>query len=122
MKKLLSILLAVLMLGGVMTVAASAAPGKATSLASASELKSLLKSLDLKSLSQQELKRITGYLEILKAIGIDYSAILESVRDELPISVKAALHKAGLAKYPIWERSAFFNFFFKVFLFGWIWM
>ena len=61
-------------------------------------------------------------LEGLKLIGFDYTAILKSVDGSLPIAVKAALHKAGLMNYPIWERSLFWNLVFKYLLFGWVWM
>ena len=122
MKKLLSILLAVLMLGGAMMVASSAAPGKEVSGAATDSLANFLRNKDLKNLSKTDINLLVALLEGLQFLGIDYKTLLNSVSGQLPIAVKAALHKAGLMKYPIWERSVFFNLIFKIFLFGWIWM
>jgi hypothetical protein len=36
--------------------------------------------------------------------------------------LKAALHKAGIAQYSLWERSDFWHWVFRYLFFGWIWM
>ena len=123
MKKLLSILLAALLLGGVMTVglSAAAAPALPTSFAS-NPLTDFINKYDLKNLTSQQLDLLINILNGLKLIGFDYTKVLDAVDDNLPISAKAALHKAGLKSYPIWERNLFANIIFKYLFFGWIWM
>jgi len=116
MKKILSILLAVLLLGSVMTV------GFTASAAPADNLVNFLAGKNLNNLSTQEINLLKGILEGLKFVGVDYASVLRRYDSQLPISVKSALHNAGLMNYPIWERNVFFNFIFKYLLLGFIWM
>ena len=127
MKKFLSILLIALLLCGGVSVGLSAAA--APVMQASSLLDPLLKFIDgndLASLTEKQLDALMLILKGLKALNIDYAEILKLADDTLPnglpITVKAALHKAGLMNYPIWERDLFFNFIFKWFLFGWAWM
>ena len=126
MKKLLSILLAVLLIGGTMGVAASAA---APALPKAASLSPLLKPLtdfiakyDLENLTQVQLDLMIKILQGLKKLNIDYAPLLESLDEYLPFAVKAALHDAGLMEYPVWERDMILHFVFRYLLFGWLWM
>ncbi|MDR0532266.1 MAG: hypothetical protein LBG83_09435 [Oscillospiraceae bacterium] len=79
-----------------------------------------LKGFDLSSLTDEQLETVVGLLTKLQGFGVNVETYLKGMN--LPIPVKAALHKANLVKYPIWERSSFWNFIFKWLLFGWIWM
>ncbi|MDR0532016.1 MAG: hypothetical protein LBG83_08130 [Oscillospiraceae bacterium] len=56
-----------------------------------------------------------GFLNLL-------SSSSKPVTSTLPIELKRALHRADVVKFPLWERSKFWNAFFKYLLFGWIWM
>ena len=122
MKKLLSILLAALLLGGVMTVGLSAVAAPAVPQAATDSLVNFLAGKNLKNLSAQEINLLKALLEGLKFLGVDYTAVLKQYNKQLPVAVKSALHSAGLMKYPIWERNLFFNFIFKYLLLGFIWM
>ena len=136
MKKLLSILLAALMLcsGLAMTfgVTASAAPAQKTD-ASATALDKLFQSIantisgyNLEDLSETQESIIVRGLKLLKladtndAIGKALKAIDKQY--SLPITFKNLLHKNGIYSFPFYERSVFWNFIFKWLLFGWFWM
>jgi len=121
MKKILSILLAALLLGGVMSVGLSAAAAPATQAVD-DQLVKFLGSADLKNLTKDQMNLLVEILGYLKLLGFDYTKLLDAVKDQLPIAAKAALHKAGLMSYPVWERNVFVNLIFKYLLFGWIWM
>jgi len=56
--------------------------------------------------------------------GLDINPIVEWAVENLPlpIQVRARLHREGLYSFPIWQRNMLVNVFFRVFLFGWIWM
>jgi len=122
MKKILSILLAVLLFGGVMTVGFTASAAPAAPQAITDNLVNFLAGKNLANLTTQELNLLKAILEGLKLLGVDYTAILRRYDSQLPVSVKSALHRAGLMNYPIWERNVFFNIIFKYLLFGWLWM
>jgi hypothetical protein len=119
MKKILSILLAAILLGSVMTVGFTAT---AATVSVTGNLENFLAGKTLENLTAQELNLLKALLEGLKLLGIDYTAVLKKYDSQLPVAVKAALHDAGLMSYPIWERSVFFNFIFKYLLLGWLWM
>ncbi|MCL2299213.1 MAG: hypothetical protein FWC27_03590 [Firmicutes bacterium] len=120
MKKLLSILLAVLLLGSVATVGltAAAAPSANTLV----DLAAFFLKNDAAKLTDAQLKTLIELLDVLKRAGFNYEKILDTYSGKLPIAAKAALHKAGVMSYPIWERDVFFNFIFKYFLLGFLWM
>ena len=65
---------------------------------------------------------LIGLLQGLNRLGVDYSEILEWATPLLPMSVRNMLHDEGLAHFPIWQRSLFWNMVFYWLLFGWIWM
>ena len=128
MKKIISVLLAALLLCGGISVAASAAPAAAlepqaiTLPGGTAGIPNFLWNLNFANLNDVQLLLLINTLKGLKAAGVDYSGFLESVRSVLPIGVKAELHKQGLASYPVWERNSFANFIFKWLLFGFVWM
>ena len=72
--------------------------------------------------TQSQIDSLIWILRQMDNLGIDYSGLLEWADPFLPMSVRNALHNAGLASYPIWERNVFFNILFYWVLFGWIWM
>ena len=125
MKKLVSVLLVALLLcAGLGLVGASAAePAPAIvnstwqNMATAA-LNSLLGS----SLGDAAIGAFITTLQTLQNLGFDVSGFLEAVDDVLPMSVKAALHDAGIKSYPIWERDMLFYLIFRYLLFGWYWM
>jgi len=123
MKKLLSILLACLLLCGVMGVglSAAAAPAPATA-ALLKPLSDFLGQYDLENLTDAQLGILIKILETLKKANINYKPLLDAVDDYLPFAVKAALHDAGLMSYPIWERDFMMYLVFRYLLFGWVWM
>jgi len=121
MKRILCILLAAMTLMGVAGVAASAAPvqgANAMDILFQNLLNALL-NIDLENLTKQQLDGLVSLFNNYKNIP-GFSSFVR--RLDLPISVKAALHRAGIVKFPIYERSLLWNFIFKYFLFGWIWM
>lgn len=127
MKKLMSILLATLLLGSIAVVGTSAAAAPQAGITqSASPLETMLisylKGLDWEKITDTQVTWIVNTIKRMKDNNVEYAYILDAVANQLPYAVKSALHDAGLAKFPIWERSAFFNFIFKWLLFGWIWM
>jgi len=130
MKRCLCALLAALTLLGAFGVAASAAPAAAKSSTSAldkmindsvrnvtAEIEKLLK---MENVTEKDLKPLIDMLSIGSMFGIDFGKYLKNF--DIPIPVKAMLHKAGVMKFPIYERSYVWNFIFKYLLFGWIWM
>jgi len=123
MKKLLSILLAAMLLCGIAGMGVSAAPAQpqATNPLLAPLIEFIAK-YDLGSLSDLQVTALIGILRTLKALNIDYTGLLATVDHLLPFSVKAALHDAGLMDYPIWERDMLMYFVFRYLLFGWLWM
>jgi len=120
MKRILSILLAALLLGGVMSAGFTAAAAPA--LSAASDLKALLDNGGA-NITDAQLQTLIKILDALKRTNLfNYQGILKDYGKNLPIAAKATLHKLGLMNYPIWERDIFFNLIFKYLLFGWIWM
>jgi len=123
MKKLLSILLAALLLCGVMGAGLSAVAAPAPDLSLLTKpLSDFLGSYDLENLTEAQLNILIKILDTLKKAGINYAPLLEAVDEYLPFTVKAALHDAGLMSYPIWERDFMMYLVFKYLLFGWLWM
>lgn len=122
MKKLLSILLACLVLCGTMGAAMTASAAQTQSILSGDALSLFLKGIDIAKLNAKQIEALVAAANLAKGFGIDIAAILAPFEDKLPFAAKAALHEAGLKQYPVWERSAFMNFVFKYLLFGWIWM
>lgn len=124
-RKILSILLSVLLLGSVMGLGVqAAAPVQKASALEVIEtaLVSFLKKQDLANLDGTQIKWLINTLTALQKGKIDYTKLLDAVSENLSFAVKAALHEAGLASYPIWERDVFYHYFFKYILFGWLWM
>ena len=124
MKKLLSILLVALLLCGVMGVglSVSAAPAAPQAINPLLPLIEFIAQNNLQDLNEAQTKLLIEILKLLKTLNIDYSGLLASVDSLLPMSVKAALHEAGLANYPIWERDMMWYLIFRYLLFGWYWM
>jgi len=120
MKKLLSILLAALLLCGVVGLGLTAAAAPAPDLLK--PLSNFLGSYDLENLTDAQLNILIKILDTLKKAGVNYRPLLDAVSGYLPFRVKAALHDAGLMSYPIWERDFMWYLVFKYLLFGWIWM
>ncbi len=126
-KKILSIFLAALLLCGAVSVGVSAAASTAKSYASQegileTALRSFIKNVDWGKITETQTTWLIKTLTTMKTLGINYDSILETVSPYLPMSVKAALHDAGLAEYPIWERDMLMYFVFRYLLFGWVWM
>ena len=136
MKKLLSVLLAALMLctGLAMTfgVTASAAPAqKVDASASAFDwifdtaLK-LFKGLDPSTMTEKEQENLIEKLSNIPGLkGNELIGKLLKDLDKqygLPITFKNLLHKHGIYSFPFYERSVIWNFIFKWLLFGWFWM
>lgn len=116
MKKILCVFLSALLLCGTVSVAASALmPAMPT-------IDDLFAKFDLENLTDEQIALLIEGLNFLKNLHLDVASYLEAHADQLPMALKAALHQAGLASFPLWERSAFWNFVFKWLLFGWIWM
>ena len=136
MKKLLSILLAALMLcsGLAITtgVTATAAPAQKTEASASSfdnlfnTVLNLFKGINISEMTEKQQESVINLLnwipdlkgnpligDILKSIDKQYN---------LPITFKNLLHKNGIYSFPFYERSVFWNFIFKWLLFGWIWM
>ena len=124
MKKTLCILLTALLLCGAFGAGlnAAAAPAPAAVSPLLGPLVEFLAQYDLKSLTDAQVNLLIGILKTLKTLGIDYTGVLEAVDGLLPMTVKAALHDAGLMSYPIWERDFIAYLIFRYLLFGWIWM
>ena len=134
MKRLLSILLAALILctGLAMTfgATASAAPAKQADAASYDSLfqtiKNYVSGVDLENLSDFQEKLIVGVLEALqKADTNDFigKALKEIDKQyNLPVTFKKLLHDHGIYSFPFYERSVFWNFIFKYLFLGFIWM
>jgi len=123
MKKLLSILLAALLLCGVMGVASNAAAASVPNLSLLTKpLTDFLGQYDLANLTEAQVNILIGILNTLKKAGVNYKPLIEAIDGYLPFAVKAALHDAGLMSYPIWERDFMMYLVFKYLLFGWIWM
>ena len=111
MKKLLSILLAVLLLGGIMTVGLSAAaapnaqaPGIIESLL-LKPLTDFLNNYDLANLTGAQTDTLIGILNTLKTLGIDYTAILQAAETYLSAAAKEALRLAGLMDFPAGDQG-----------------
>ena len=101
MKKLLCILLCALVLCGTMGVGltAAAAPVQAAGIVTDLLLKPLtdfIAQYDLANLTRAQADLLAGILGTLKALGIDYTAILEPILALLPAWVKDLLAAAGL--------------------------
>ena len=124
MKKLVSILLTALLLCGALGagLSAAAAPAPVAVSPLLKPLVDFLAQYDLQKLTDAQINILIGILNTLKRLGVDYTGVLEAVDDLLPMSVKAALHDAGLMSYPIWERNFLAYLIFKYLLFGWLWM
>ena len=137
MKKLLSILLAALMLcsGLAMTfgVTASAAPAQKIEASAANPFDSIFNAIaktisgfDLENLSKTQETIIVTALEFLKktASSDTVGTALKEIDKAygLPITFKNLLHKNGIYSFPFYERSVFWNFIFKWLLLGFIWM
>jgi len=111
MKKLLSILLAALLLCGVMGMSASAAPAQATAKASGltglllKPLTDFIASYDLENLTDAQLNNLIGILSTLKTLGIDYTAILQAAETYMSAALKEALRLAGLMEVPAEEQA-----------------
>ena len=136
MKKVISILLAaVLLCGGFAVVGASAAPAPVQFEPSAIQphnpiqdalmrqaMNALTTLLANTTFGEIPINAFVETLLTLQRLGLDVGAFIESVEDLLPMAVKAALHDAGLASFPIWERDPLAHFIFYWILFGWLWM
>ena len=85
-------------------------------------LDSVLRSFNVENMDKATTQRFLDTLQGVKDKGQDMAKYLAPAEEKLPYAVKNAIHKAGIKEYPIYERSAFFNFIFKWFLFGWAWM
>jgi len=134
MKKLLSILLAALMLcsGLAMTigVTATAAPAQTDAAANFDGLfntvLNLFKGIDISEMSekqQESVIKLLNWIPDLKGNPL-VGKILKDIDKQynLPITFKNLLHKNGIYSFPFYERSVFWNFIFKWLLFGWFWM
>ena len=126
MKKTLCIFLATLLLCmgiGMSASAAAETPQQAPPKSAATDaLWAVLNNFDFTNLTNAQITILVNTLKALKALGVDYSGFLERISPLLPFSAKAALHDAGLASYPIWERDLMYYLIFKYLLFGWLWM
>jgi len=101
MKKLLCILLCALVLCGTCAagLTAAAAPVQAAGIVTDLLLKPLtdfIAQYDLANLTRAQADLLAGILGTLKALGIDYTAILEPILALLPAWVKDLLAAAGL--------------------------
>jgi len=98
MKKLLSILLAALLLCGVMGVASSAAAAPASGISSLllKPLTDFIANYDLENLTGAQTETLIGILRTLKTLNIDYKPVLDTITSALPAAVKDALRDAGL--------------------------
>jgi len=85
-------------------------------------LDSLLRKFDVANMDGATTQKFIDNLKTVKDKGADMAKYLAPAEEKLPYAVKNAIHKAGVKSYPIYERSAFFNFVFKWFLLGWVWM
>ena len=137
MKKMVSALLVALLLCGLGLVGASATlylpqamplnsvilPSMEWEIADhVAQLEALLLEFKDGQVTGTRLLRVAQQLIIMDMHGIDYSGTFEWARSFLPMNVKAALHDAGLASFPIWERDPLMHFIFYWILFGWLWM
>jgi len=129
MKRTLCMLLIAMTLFGAFSVAASAAPAAASAPSALDKLinnsirnvqKEVEKLLKMDDVTEKDLKPLIDMLSIGSMFGVDFSKYLKNF--DIPIPVKKMLNDAGVMKFPIYERSYFWNFIFKYLLFGWIWM
>jgi len=133
MKKLLSILLAALLLcsGLAMTFGVTAAAAKTDAAAIDfdgifNSALNLLKGFDPANMTEKQQKSLIESLNNLPGLKGN-EAVGKLLRDldkqyKLPITFKNLLHKNGIYSFPFYERSVFWNFIFKWLLFGWFWM
>jgi len=104
MKKIVSILLAALLLCGVMGLGLSAAAASATSLL-LKPLTDFIANNDLANLTGAQTDILIGILSTLNALGIDYTAIMQAAETYLSAAAKEALRKAGLIDTPAGEQG-----------------
>jgi hypothetical protein len=120
MKKLLSVLMIAVLLCGALTVGVAAKPKGPTSLDSfPAFLKLIVPSLDSLTDSQVQLA-----VKAAKLMNYDLAKLFttEPIASNLPISAKKILHRNGVVKYPLYQRSVIWYSVCKYLFFGWIWM
>jgi len=100
MKKLLSILLAALLLCGVMGVGLSAAAAPDFSSLLLKPLTDFLANYDLANLTDGQTQTLIGILNTLKALGIDYKPFLAAAGTYFSAALKQLLQEAGLMDFP----------------------
>jgi len=126
MKKFLSVLLIAVLLCGVGLVGANANAAPALVETQSSALQNIamaaLNTLLNSSMGDIAIQAFVNSMGGLQNLGFNVAGFLEAVDDLLPMAVKAALHDAGVASYPIWERDMLFYLIFRYLLFGWLWM
>ena len=99
MKKLLSILLACLLLCGATGVGLTAAAAPDLSLLT-KPLTDFLASYDLANLTEGQAQNLIGILSTLKALGIDYKPFLAAAETYFSAALKQLLQEAGLMDFP----------------------
>ena len=120
MKKLLSIFLIAVLLCGGLTIAAEA---KSASPSAIDSFPAFLKLL-VPSLEKMTDEQIQMAIKAAKLMNYDLAKIFttEPIASNLPISAKKILHRNGIVKYPLCERSVIWHYTCKYLFFGWIWM